>query len=566
MKYTFTSDSTFEDDDSNNKMTLSEIQAEKQRLEIEEMISIERGLESDNAMELIKASQAYSSKMQSSSKPQEGKSYFMDPLKGRVNSGWLDKDTHISPDLLRRMAQTPIFAAIIGTRVSQGSDFSSPQSIKNDTGFRIQRKKGFYNNISSSQLDKKDKIEANRITNFLLNCGDDSNTWNGDNFDDFLKKIIYDSLVLDSATFEVVENKKGEPSRFFAVDGGTIAKADSKGSKAKPINNQLPNHVQIMNNNIVAEYYPWELCFGIRNCSTDVNRNGYGRSELEDLINIVTWSLNADTMNGLFFEQGSSPRGILKVASGVNRNRLQQFRNEWASMVTGLKGAWKIPVIEGDKMDWIDFQRNNTDMQFSAWQEYLIKIGCAVFKMTPEEVNFAQGSGGRSDNPFDSGGAQHKFRYSKDKGLKPLLTSISAWINKWIVNRLNPEFEFVFTGLEVDDEAAELKMDIEKVSSFMGFKEMRRKYNLPEEFEEGDMPLNPHYIQNKQFEEFGSVQAEGNTKAVEDLGSEKESTSNNSKQNNRREAVQKEKRIESLADKSLYESDLMEFLNKEGEN
>lgn len=561
MKYTFTSSSTFDSEDEKETRTLSEIQEEKKLLEIEEFMKIEKGLSSDNPMELMKATEAYNSKMKVD-KPTPSKTIFVDPLRGNTNSGWFEKYTHITPHLLRRMAQTPIFSAIIGTRVSQGSDFSSPQSIKNDTGFRIQRKKGFYININSAELDKKDKIIANDITNFLLNCGNDSNTWNGDNFDDFLKKIIYDSLVLDSAAFEVVEDRKGRPVRFLAVDGATIAKADQQTSEAPTINNYKPTHVQVLHNGIVAEYYPWELCYGIRNYSTDIRRNGYGRSELEDLINIITWSLNADTMNGLYFEQGSSPRGMLKVASGINRNRLQQFRNEWSNMVSGLKGAHKIPVIEGDKMEWIDFQKNNTDMQFSAWQEYLIKVGCAVFKMTPEEVNFAQGTQGRADNPFDSGGAQHKFRYSKDKGLKPLLTSISAWINKFIVNRLNPEFEFVFTGLEVDDEAAELRMDIEKVSSFMGIKEMRRKYNLPEDFEEGDMPLNPHWIQNKQFEEYGSVQAEGNTKAVEDMGGEKEATSQNSKQQNRKEAVQAKKKVEALTDKSVYLSDLEKFLSE----
>lgn len=49
---------------------------------------------------------------------------------------------------------------------------------------------------------------------------------------------------------------------------------------------------QIIRHPVSDEYvvfYPWELGYGVRNKTTNVLRNGYGCSELETLIEIVTW-------------------------------------------------------------------------------------------------------------------------------------------------------------------------------------------------------------------------------------------------------------------------------------
>jgi hypothetical protein len=198
----------------------------------------------------------------------------------------------------------------------------------------------------------------------------------------------------------------------------------------------------------------------------------------------------------------------------MNRNRLAEFRQQWISMVAGVQNAWKMPIIEAEKMDYIDLQKSNTDMQFAQWQEYLIKIACAIFKIAPEEVGFNLGNASGGGAMFEGNG-EAKIKYSRDKGLKPLLKSIEFWINKWIVNAIDEDFEFKFVGLEVDTEEAEVELDIKKVGSFMGFKEARRKHNLPEELEEGDFTLNPQYIQMIQSREMKGEQEE-NGQAVEE--------------------------------------------------
>ena len=330
---------------------------------------------------------------------------------------------------------------------------------------------------------------------------------------------------MDQACFEVVEDRKGDPVEYLAVDSGTIYIADSYDddrddknfSDKKKIKGYYPSYVQVIEQQIVAEYYPWQLCFGVRNESTDINMNGYGNSEIEQLIKIITWMLYSDTYNGKFFSQGSSPKGIIKIAPGANRNRLAEFRQSWQSMVAGVDNAWKIPVMESDSMDWVDLQSKNTDMQFAQWQEYLIKVACAIFKIAPEEVGFNLGNAGGGSSMFGSD-SKTRLEYSRDKGLKPLLKSIESWINKYLVSRLSDDFEFVFVGVDADSEEKQVELLNKKVQNGMGYREWRRAMNLPEDLEKGDFPLNAQYIQRISTQEQSAMfggQSQDNTQEAE---------------------------------------------------
>jgi len=497
---------------------LDKIKHAKNQLLAEEGRLIEKGMHSMNPDILMKAQSAWND-VQEKSNVDLGKSVLLDPNKWNDTEGFKRNPISISGGILRKMANTtPVIKSIISTRQTQVSDFSRPQSNKYSTGFVIRKKKDYYSN-EEPKLSNKDKGIIKELTEFLLNGGNAQSSWYADNFDTFLKKIVADSLTLDAATFEIVRNKKGTPVKYFAVDGDTIRIADSYDDEAyegdrKEERGYFPSFVQVVEGNIEAEYYPWELCYGIRNSTTDIHKNGYGRSELEDLVNIITWMLFGDAYNGKFFTQGSAPRGLLKVSGNINRNRLAQFRQSWQAMVAGVNNAWKIPVIESDKMDWIDLQKSNTDMQFSVWQEYLIKIACAIFKIAPEEIGFNLGNASGGGSMFESSN-ESRLKYSRDKGLRPLLKQIEFWINKFIISPIDTDFEFNFVGLDTETEEKEVELLNKKVSQGMGYKEWRRAMNLPEDLEEGDFPLNSVYLQMQSQMAYSQDQEES-TEAVEE--------------------------------------------------
>lgn len=309
---------------------------------------------------------------------------------------------------------------------------------------------------------------------------------------------------------EVVRDRRGKNIvEFFATDGGTYRLADTskqyvnQAIQSPKINGYYPTYVQIYQNQISAEFYPWELIFGIRNHSTAISNNGYGISELEDLIKIITWMLNSDQYNGMFFSNGSNPKGILKVAGNVSESMLNQFKQAWYNQIVGVNNAWKIPVIQSDKMEWVDLQKNNTDMQFHLFSQYLRLIACALYKMDPIEVGFRDETQG---NSLFQGSQDKKFDKSNEKGLEPYLRFWAKEFNKNIVSELDEKYEFAWTGVNPDDEQAALEADIKKVTNFEQLNELRKRRGL-KPLEDGDVVLNSAYLQWKQMKSMGSPES-----------------------------------------------------------
>ena len=498
---------------------LDAISLAEAKLKAKKFRTLEKALRSESPDDMVRASQVL---QQIQPKvDQNTKSFFIDPLEFNANLGYKDKPFSLTYVTLKRMSKTPIINSIIKTRKNQVADFAEPQENKYSTGFVIRKKpKGGV----EQKMDNKDKKIAFAITDFILKGGNTSQ-WGYDDFDTFIRKIVEDSLVYDQMTFECVRNRRGQLESFIATDAATFRMADSFFDKdydnvffqrhganvwkdrsdfGPKVHGYYPAYVQVYQNMKVNEFYPWELCFGIRNPSTSIWANGYGCSELEELINVVTSMLWSDEYNRRFFSQGSAPKGFFRVKGTNNEAALQQFKQQWQSMITGVMQSWKTPVIEAD-VDWIDLQKNNRDMEYSSWIEYLIKIACAVYSIDPSEIGWdisrSNGNGGLFE-----GSQEQRLKHSKDKGLYPLLKFLQRKLNKYIVEQINPDFELVFVGLNGLTIEEELKMDIDKVNSFMTVNEAREKYEM-KPLEGGDAPNNSAFLQNKNAQAMAQQQA-----------------------------------------------------------
>ena len=481
----------------------------QRKLEIKRMSIIEKAAKSDNPEDIIAASNAVSKIQKANFTP--AKAFFIDPLDFNANLGYKDKAYSLTYTTLKRMAGTPIINAIIKTRKNQIADFAEPQADRYSTGFVIRKKA---KNGVDSRMDNKDKKVANAISDFILNCGSET-SWINDDFDTFIRKIVDDSLTYDQMTFECIRNRRGKLERFIAVDASTFRMADTafqedykntffnnRGASnwnsqgdliRKEVNGYLPQYVQIYQNAVVNDFYPWELCFAVRNPSTSIYSNGYGVSELEELINVITSMLWGDEYNRRFFSQGSAPKGLLRVKGGMSESALQQFKQQWQAMINGVMNSWKTPVVEAD-VDWIDLQKNNRDMEYSSWMEYLIKLACAIYSIDPSEIGWDISRSGGNSGLFEKSEAE-RIQNSKDKGLYPMLKFIQRKINKYIVEQINPEFEFVFMGMNGMTIEQELEMDIKKLNSFQTLNETREKWDLPAIKETGDIIENSVYWQ-----------------------------------------------------------------------
>jgi hypothetical protein len=260
-----------------------------------------------------------------------------------------------------------------------------------------------------------------------------------------------------------------------------------------------PAYVQVLNGQIENVYSHEELAFGIRNPRTDIYTYGYGYSEIEQLLTVVTAHLNAETYNSRFFQNGSAPQGILNFkGDNYTPDQLEGFKREWKANLEGVMNAWKTPILQAENgVDWIDMRKSNSDMEYNAWIEYLIKISCAVYLIDPAEINFDL-HGGVSQTPLFESSNEYKLKASRDRGLRPLLRFLAKLINDNIISKIDDHFVFDFIGLDELSEQEKHELRKEQVSSYHTMNEVRRAEDLPD-LPDGDVPMNPAYQQVTQL-------------------------------------------------------------------
>jgi hypothetical protein len=351
-----------------------------------------------------------------------------------------------SYDALRNIATHPIVAAIIQTRVNQIAEFAT-EVYDDGIGFEIQLKD---KHRAPTDAEHQQILE---LTEFMKNCGTQQLDFEL-TFESFLRQIIRDSLIYDQCNFEVIRNKKGQIVAFTPVDASTIRRAnltpeEMKNGKSNP---DGIKYIQTINHKIVAQYTSKDLCFGVRRPRTNLQSQKYGYPELEELYQILQNLFNAETYNSANFTNGISAAGLVAVSSKMNAKIFRAFRREFYQMLTGVNNAKRTPIIQLDpeqneKIEAVNLGKTNSEMEYQEWVNYLIKITCAIFQIDAAEIGFIYGAEGQSSSVFGTDPAQ-RVLMGKEKGLRPLVRSIETWLNKWIINEINPQFEIKLIGLD----------------------------------------------------------------------------------------------------------------------
>lgn len=482
---------------------------------------LQAALNSNDAGEIMKAN-LYLGEI--NRQPTRIQSVFFDPNDISGNGrGFKDSKGVLSFSVLRRMGDIHIVKSIVSTRVEQIMNFMDFSEDEQKEGYTIRKKKSLFS-TGDEKLTNEDKKKIAKIVEFLEKGGWTDKWDNVDSLQEFVSKIMSDSLTLDQLAFEMVRNRMWELQKFRAVDASLIRFLDSvdprqrEGFEQYRFKGHLPRYCMvweemILHNPITKEpilYYPWELGFGIRNKTSDVRRNGYGVSELETLVNIITWILWGFSYNANFFSQGSQPKGFINIKNpNISNSTLQEFRQAWAQTMAGVGNSHRTPVINGIDLEWVDLQKlSNRDMEFNEWIKFLIIMTCSVYRIDPSELGF---NFKESQQIFGQDGQRERLKHSREKGLKPLLIFLQGIITKYIVSELDENYEFAFTGIEVEDEEAQVKLDSEKLSSGMvAMQDIFKKYNGRDFDPEKDIILNQVYQGMKQAEEqnkmFGASQ------------------------------------------------------------
>lgn len=490
---------------------------------------IQASLNSNNPEEIMKANLYLGEITPNSGRIQ---SVFFDPndLSGN-GKGFKDSKGILSFEVLRRMGNIHIIRSIVNTRIEQIQNFLHFSEDDQKEGFTIRKKTSLFKE-EKKEISSAEKKKIEEIVEFLMNSGFNEKWDNIDDFQTFVRKIAFDSLTLDQLAFEVIRDKGWNIKKYRAVDASLIRFLDSVDPKQRErledyrFKGYLPRFCmtwdeQILINPTTKEpilYYPWELGFGIRNKSSDIRKNGYGTSELEILVELITgvlWSIQYNMNN---FSIGSIPKGFINVKNAnISDSNLNEFRQAWNQMMTGVRNAKRTPVINGIDLEWIDLDKSNREMEYQEWTQFLVIMVCSVYRIDPSELGF---SFKNQAQLFGQDGQKARLQHSREKGLKPILIFLENIITKYIVSEIDEDYEFVFTGIEVEDEETQVNLDKTKLESGMvSMQDIFKKYSGREFDPENDIILNQVYQQaqssKQQQEMFGSsVPGEMNEEGV----------------------------------------------------
>jgi hypothetical protein len=386
-----------------------------------------------------------------------------------------------------------------------------------------------------AELDKRTREKKQQIVEFLLKCGEEENRpfeskrWT---FDSYIRAIVWDSMVYDQIATERVPKEAAEMNgrmnmhHFQPVDGSTIRYASPELSKYKNRDMDLTadilypeeelkaleerdaleldeqrlekneyKFVQLVRGKIVRAFTEEELRVGMRNPTSDIYVNGYSISELEMLVALVTSHLQTEFYNRSYFQQGFSAKGILHIKANLNRAKLEELRRNWNHMVKGNRNSFQTPIMAGmDEVEWIPLTQSHSEMEFTMWLNYLIRMICAIYQIDPSEIGYGIKDEGRGGG-ISGDNTKEKLANSKDKGFVPLMKFLADYINKNIVECIDPDYVMEWVGLEDESDMARIARQKEEVQWKKTLNEVRAEDGLPPIPGADHLVLNPVYFQ-----------------------------------------------------------------------
>ncbi|HEY0073752.1 MAG TPA: hypothetical protein VGB77_06585 [Abditibacteriaceae bacterium] len=237
-------------------------------------------------------------------------------------------------------------------------------------------------------------------------------------------------------------DRSGLPIAFIELEPGTSASAS-----------------------MVYREFPWNrMAVMVRNPRTDFFGMGYGYGETEASLDLLASMILNLKFRAEYFDNNHIPPAIVALRgqlAGFSDNSLSALRTQLA-MKTGSVGAFfrllylGLPADPNAGIEILPLRNatgavNEMEYAHSDFQALMVLL-CALFGVDPVEVGYGSQSEGSSLNEADP---ETRIEHSQDKGLVPLLEAIADFINKHILQFLNPDFEFYWEGLNKDDEATD---------------------------------------------------------------------------------------------------------------
>ena len=355
----------------------------------------------------------------------------------------LEPNRRINYRILRNIAgKAWLINTIIGLQIDKLRPFLKISGDENKRGFRVVL------NDKERKISTEEKGIAEYIRKFILETGR-PDIDREDDLMAYVSKIIRDKYTLDQVTTEIQRSINKTPYAFWAIDPATIYRVTEEGYEG----NDKIRYVQEVEGQIVAEYTYQNFIFQYENPRSDIEYSGYGYSKVEQAVDLITSTINTFMFNSGVFTEDYLPRGMILLDGDADIETVQAMEDYMISVMSGgPQNKWKIPIIpsgvDGDKskLQFVNFQNSNRDMQFSEWTEFLWTSVAALFGTDLEELGIKtkQSTSLLGDN------IGPRLETSKSRALNNNLAFLESHFNK-IIQKIDDRFCIEFTGVERED-------------------------------------------------------------------------------------------------------------------
>ncbi len=250
----------------------------------------------------------------------------------------------------------------------------------------------------------------------------------------WLRMIIEDMLVIDAATLYPRKTKGGELYSLEPVDGATIKRViDSSGRTPLP---PEPAYQQILKGLPAVNYSTDELIYYPRNVRT--NRI-YGMSPVEQVIMIINIGLRRDLSQLQYYTEGNIPDAFGFLPSEWTPDQVKQFQSYWDSFMEGNAAQRrKMKFLPGGNSARIE-QLRDPKLK-DEYDEWLARVICYCFSLPPlpfvKQMNRAT--------------AQSDIERAKEEGLQPVMQWVEDLCN-FCMQKFMGVTDIVWRWKEEDD-------------------------------------------------------------------------------------------------------------------
>jgi hypothetical protein len=412
----------------------------------------------------------------------------------------------VAPAMLRRAGNSVPARLIKQYRFHQLSEFTSPSDGKRP-GFQLaytdeERK------VTPEEKKNLAKWEMVLAKQFFFVPNDPR-----PNFTKWLQFAYGDFFDMDKVAIEVLRqdasmspkhNFRGKPLFFVLVDAGTIKHVipkmvETQGpSRYEPYRWDAPQtmnagvsgshgisfdykdeirYLQVDNNGQTRQYFSeaqmmLHHAFG----TTDLREQFQGYSIVEQSLQIIRYIIDSIIYNATRRSAGQMPKGMIHVEGatedGYSRREMALFRKLIWGIASGKKDHWKYPIVgtpKGVKTNFVRFHESSKEMEDFMWFSTLLSIMCSFSGLSPEQLELASqkstlGKAKLFAKEEEEGAA---FR-SQDEGLRFFLNYMRSIINSsGAIEEMTGDegIEMRWVGLDVEDEAKKLEMDLKVLST-----------------------------------------------------------------------------------------------------